>query len=112
MKHLKYFRKAINEDLSVSNEGIYADSWTPTENPEGDYDVTWTSESGEPVTAVFRDSGGPIVEEGEMGYSIFETVPGTSSDNADYSGEVRYKEVGGDSSETFQIVSILILKKG
>jgi hypothetical protein len=109
MRHLKYFR-TLSEGMG-QEETIYADSWTPTENPEGDYDVKWTSPDGEEKMAVFADTGGPVMDEGEVGYSLFETVPGTSSDGKEYLGEVLYKELGGDGSNEFQIVSILIKDK-
>lgn len=111
MKHLKYFETALNESELQSDELIYADSWAPTENPEGDYDVLWTSPTGEKITATFRDTGGPIIEEGPMGFSMFETVTGSASDGKEYEGEVRYKELGKDQTETFQIVSIIIKEK-
>lgn len=110
MRHLKYFRP-LNEEMDQTEEVIYADSWTPTQHPEGDYDVKWTSGTGEEVLAVFSDTGGPMMEDGEIGYSLFETVPGTSSDGNEYFGEAVYKELGGDGSHEFQIVSIMIKNK-
>lgn len=109
MRHLKYFRP-LNEEMGTE-EVIYADSWTPTQHPEGDYDVKWSSATGEEKSAVFSDTGGPIMDDGDMGYSVFETIPGTSSDGNEYIGEVVYKELGGDGSNEFQIISIIIKNK-
>jgi hypothetical protein len=96
------------EKLSLIN----ADSWIPSQNNEGDYDVTWTNENGEKVTASFKDLGGPIqkMEDG-AGFSDFESISGTSTDGKDYVAEVRYKEGTGNSSEVFLIVNIAISHK-
>jgi hypothetical protein len=128
MKHLKDF-DSIVENLEesdvmdptgempvmepVKDESlINADSWVASSNEEGDYDVTWKNENGEDITASFKDIGGPIQNgEGGVGFSDFETIPGTSTDGKEYVAEVRYKEGHGNSDNVFLITNIAISSK-
>jgi hypothetical protein len=128
MKHLKDF-DSIVENLEESDvmdptgempvmepikdeSLINADSWVASANEEGDYDVTWKNENGEEVTASFKDMGGPIQDGGDgVGFSDFETIPGTSSDGKEYAAEVRYKEGTGNSDNVFLITNIAISSK-
>lgn len=128
MKHLKDF-DSIVENLEesdvmdptggmpvmepVKDESlINADSWVASAHELGDYDVTWKNENGEEVTASFKDSGGPIQQSGDgVGFSDFETIPGTSTDGKEYVAEVRYKEGIGNSDNVFLITNIAISSK-
>lgn len=109
MKYLKSFKALLeSEDLDLLT---YADSWTPSEVEEADYDLKWKSENGEEVMASFRDLGGPIKEEGKEAYSSMETVTGSSSDGNEYSATIEYMEGSGESENVFQINKIAISKK-
>lgn len=128
MKHLKDF-DSIVENLEESDvmdptgempvmepvkeeSLINADSWVASANEEGDYDVTWKNENGEDITAAFKDIGGPIQNGGDgVGFSDFETIPGTSTDGKEYAAEVRYKEGQGNSDNVFLITNIAISPK-
>ena len=128
MKHLKDFDSIVEnfneEDLveptaeetmmdpKTPESVINADSWVASSNEEGDYDVTWKNENGEEVTASFKDMGGPIQDGGDgVGFSDFETIPGTSTDGKEYAAEVRYKEGTGNSDNVFLIVNIAVSPK-
>ena len=128
MKHLKDF-DSIVENLEESDvmdptgempvlepikdeSLINADSWVASAHEEGDYDVTWKNENGEDITASFKDIGGPIQNGGDgVGFSDFETIPGTSTDGKEYVAEVRYKEGNGNSENVFLITNIAISTK-
>jgi hypothetical protein len=128
MKHLKDF-DSIVENLEEADivdptdempvmepvehtKLINADSWVASANEEGDYDVTWKDDNGEDVTASFKDIGGPIQDGGNgVGFSDFETIPGTSTDGKEYVAEVRYKEGHGNSDNVFLITNIAISPK-
>jgi hypothetical protein len=109
MKYLKTFT-ALTESEETDGS-IYADSWTPSEMEEADYDVKWKSEDGEEITASFRDLGGPIQEEGKEAYSAMETVTGSSSDGNEYSATVEYMGGSGETEDVFQVKGIAISKK-
>jgi hypothetical protein len=46
-----------------------------------------------------------------VGFSDFETIPGTSTDGKEYVAEVRYKEGTGNSENVFLITNIAISSK-
>lgn len=125
MKHLKKFNNLFEEegmdnmgsdiegmgmedDMMQKNSGTEAKSWIKSTTEIADYDVIWDSPEGEEVSASFSDIGSPIKEDGDNGYSTFETVPGTSSDGNEYIGQVTYEE---KKEGVFEIESILISKK-
>jgi hypothetical protein len=122
MKHLKNFKSLLEGeemlpiDMEPMDKGpmvgepeIYAEEWIKSDKEEGDYDVTWTDENGEIVTASFSDvTQGPTPTDGKMGYLTFETLPGTSSDGNEYIGNVT---LGEKKPSMFEITSIAIVKK-
>jgi hypothetical protein len=122
MKHLKNFRSLLEGeemlpiDMDPMAEGpmvgepeIYAEEWIKSDKEDGDYDVTWTNENGEIVTASFSDvTQGPTPTDGKVGYLTFETLPGTSSDGNEYIGNVTLDE---KKPSMFEITSIAIVKK-
>jgi hypothetical protein len=121
MKHLKNFKSLLEEDMTpmdidpsgmestIDSEGIPAEEWIKSSKEEGDYDVTWTNENGEVVTASFADATpGPMTIEDNMGYLTFETLEGTSSDGNEYIGRVTLEE---KNPTTFEIVGISVIKK-
>jgi hypothetical protein len=122
MKHLKNFKSLLEEEemLPMNIEPmaeepmmeepeIYAEEWIKSSQEEGDYDVTWTNENGEVVTASFADiTQGPMPVDGKMGYLTFETLPGTSSDGNEYIGNVTLEEA---KPSMFEITGIAIVKK-
>ena len=125
MKHLKKFNSLFEEEgmdnmgfgmertemgdtVMQENPGTEAKSWIKSTTEIADYDVIWNSPEGEEISASFSDIGSPIKEDGDYGYSTFETVPGTSSDGNEYIGQVTYEE---KKEGVFEIESILISKK-
>ena len=128
MKHLKDFDSIVenleeSDVMDASGDSpvmepvetqslINADSWIPSQHEEGDYDVTWTDENGEKVTASFKDAGGPIQSmENGTGFSDLESIQGTSTDGKEYVGEIRYQEGKGNSEDVFLVTNISISHK-
>jgi hypothetical protein len=113
MKHLKTFTSLIEseefDNMSEETPGGYpAISWIHSSNELADFDITWTNENGEEITAAFIDNS-PFVdtEDGEA-YSEMESLPGTSSDGNQYVADVKYAE---NKPETFEVVSIQVIQK-
>lgn len=117
MKHLKKFNSISEAELMMPMDSnlmsespeIYAEEWIKSDKEDGDYDITWTNENGEIVTASFADvTPQPMPSEGNLGYLTFETLPGTSSDGNEYIGNVTLKE---KDPVRFEIARIGIVKK-
>jgi hypothetical protein len=108
MKYIKKF-KSIYEQLEVAQaEGITTSAFSPSQDPMGDYDITWQNESGEDVTASFKEITKQIEKEGDEGYTYFETLPGSSTDGGEYAAEAEM-ENNGDGS--YQVIGFTIMPK-
>lgn len=107
MKHLKTF-DLLNEEFGPSGEqGIYAETWNPSETPGADYDLIWTNPQGETVSASFAASPGPIMDDQDgTAISTFDSVPGSSSDGNSYVAEAVYKET--KEEDKYLVVSFII----
>ncbi len=108
MKYIKKF-KSIYEQLEVAQaEGITTSTFSPSQDPMGDYDITWKNESGEDVTASFKETTKQIEKEGDEGFTYFETLPGTSTDGGEYVAEAEMEKSGGG---TYNVISFTIMPK-